>query len=145
MFVFSGSGVKFRHRCWDDWSACAYLIKRSHAKKLISHYYRNGSFNLDFIGNDSHIRPKWAKDPVAETVIFSPLGNPKNSFINNSLVYGFPLFVEDFYSCESDLLKYDIGNLLVPNRVWNEMSYNTITNWWQMEGKNLKIKDIIDV
>jgi FkbM family methyltransferase len=144
MFVFSSDGVKLRHRCWCDWSACAYLITRDHAKKLISHYYRNGSFNLDFIGNDSHVRPKWAKDPVAETIIFSPLGNPKNSDVNVSSVYGFPLFVEDFYNCESDLLKYDCGNVLAPQRVRNEMSYNTIIDWWKMEGKNLTIKDIID-
>lgn len=145
MFVFSSDGVKLRHRCWCDWSACAYLITRDHAKKLISHYYRNGSFNLDFVGNDSHVRPKWAKDPVAETIIFSPLGNPKNSDVNVSSVYGFPLFVEDFYNCESDLLKYDCGNVLAPQRVRNEFSYNTIIDWWKMEGKNLTIKDIIDI
>jgi len=145
MFVFSTDGVKLRHRCWCDWSACAYLITKSHAKKLISHYYRNGSFNLDFVGNDSHVRPKWAKDPVAETIIFSPLGNPENSDVNVSPIYGFPLFVEDFYNCESDLLKYDLRNVLSPQRVRNEMSYNTIINWWETEGKNLKVKDIIDL
>lgn len=145
MFVFSNDGVKLRHRCWCDWSACAYLITRDHAKKLISNYYRNGSFNLDFVGNDSHVRPKWAKDPVAETIIFSPLGNPKISDGNVSSVYGFPLFVEDYYNCQSDLLRYDITNVLSHQRPIHEMSYNTIINWWKMEGKNLKIKDIIDL
>ena len=145
MFVFSTGGLKLRHRCWCDWSACAYLIKRSHAKKLISNYYRNGSFNLDFVGNDSHVRPKWAKDPVAETIIFSPLGNPKNIDVNVSVVYGFPLFVEDVYNCESELLKYDCGNVLFPQRDCHEISHNTILNWWETKGKNLKVKDIIDI
>jgi FkbM family methyltransferase len=145
MFVFSAGGLKLRHRCWCDWSACAYLIKRSHAKKLISNYYRNGSFNLDFVGNDSHVRPKWAKDPVAETIIFSPLGNPKNIDVNVSVVYGFPLFVEDVYNCESELLKYDCENVLFPQRDCHEISHNTILNWWETKGRNLKVKDIIDI
>jgi FkbM family methyltransferase len=145
MFVFSNNGVKLRHRCWCDWSACAYLIKRSHAKKLISNYYRNGSFNLDFVGNDSHVRPQWAKNPVAETIVFSPLGNPKDSNVNVSPIYGFPLFVEDVYNCESCLLKYDDLNILNHQRVINEMSYDTIVKWWETEGKNLKIEDIIDI
>lgn len=145
MFVFSNNGLKLRHRCWCDWSACAYLIKRSHAKKLISNYYRNGSFNLDFVGNDSHVRPQWAKNPVAETIVFSPLGNPKDSNVNVSPIYGFPLFVEDVYNCESCLLKFDNLNILNRQRVINEMSYDTIVKWWETEGKNLKIEDIIDI
>lgn len=126
MFAFSVDGVSLRPRCWCDWSACAYLMSRKHAKELISSYYRDGSFNLDYCGKDSHERPDWALRPTAETIIFSSL----------TPVYGFPLFVEDVIGCKTVL-----GN--ENGRGYNYSSYETIINWWKNEGVSLSITDII--
>lgn len=130
MFRFSNGGLKLRPRCWCDWSACSYLIKRSHAKKLISNYYRNSEFNLDYVGNDSWVRPDWALRPTAETIIFSDV----------SPIYGIPLFVEDVVNCKTTLDEVYLQN---PNRTHNYNSYNVIVNWWRTEGKNLSISDIV--
>lgn len=121
MFRFSHEGLRIRPRCWCDWSACAYLIKRSHAKKLISNYYRNGDFKLNYVGNDSNQRPEWALRPTVETIIFSDV----------SSVYGIPIFVEDTMRFQSTWTD-NIGHL-------NIYSYNTIMEWWKNEGKNFKL------
>lgn len=134
MFMFSNNGLKLRNRCWCDWSGCAYLIKRSHAKKLISNYYRNGEFNLDYNGCDLEERSQdyslWSIVPCIETIIFS-------NFSNN--VYGFPLFVEDVYKFQSTLHFTD------STRPSNFYSYDIIIDWWKNEGKTKKIEDIIDL
>jgi hypothetical protein len=144
IFRFSIEGVKIRHRCWCDWSACAYLMRRSHAEKILNHYYDGETFNLDYIGNDSHVRPYWALRPTAETIIFS--------FVNP--VYGFPLFVEDVVNCKSTLnlsnidFQYPLSDDILNNIPLNEykylnlVSYREIINWWKTTGKNLKYSDI---
>ena len=88
MFMFSNNGLKLRNRCWCDWSGCAYLIKRSHAKKLISNYYRNGEFNLDYNGCDLEERTQeyssWSIVPCIETIIFSNFSVSFVSLLFNS-------------------------------------------------------------
>lgn len=125
VFLFSHDGIALRNRCWCDWSACAYLVKRSHAKKLISHYYRDGEFNLKYCGNDAHGRPQWAYRPTAETVVYTDF----------SRIYGFPLFVEDSKNCQSTLGP-GVG-------AYNAESYKVITNWWETEGKKLTVDEIM--
>jgi FkbM family methyltransferase len=125
VFSFSNDGVSLRPRCWCDWSACAYLIKRSHAKKIISNYYRDGDFNLEYVGDDASLRPDWALRPTAETVIFS----------NLSPIYSFPLFVEDTNNCLSTF-----GNGV---GVYNSSSYSDVINWWKNTGKNTPLSQII--
>lgn len=127
MFRFSYSGLKLRPRCWCDWSACAYLITRDHAKKLISNYYRDGTFNLDYVGDDHAERPEWALRPTAETIIFSKV----------SPVYGIPIFVENslnFKSTWADQVSFP-----------NEYSYRTVIDWWKTEGKNFSIIDLMNM
>lgn len=127
MFRFSYSGLKLRPRCWCDWSACAYLITRDHAKKLISNYYRDGTFNLDYVGNDHAERPEWALRPTAETIIFSKV----------SPIYGIPVFVENslnFKSTWADQVSFP-----------NEYSYHTVIDWWKTEGKNFSISDLMNM
>lgn len=124
IFLFSHDGIKLRPRCWCDWSACAYLIKRSHAKKLISNYYRNGEFNLYYVGEDQSLRPEWARIPSAETVVFSYV----------SPIYSFPLFVEDVNNCMSTFGP-GIG-------MFNSSSYSTVIDWWKTNGKNLSVGEI---
>lgn len=129
MFKFSTEGITLRSRCWCDWSSCAFLMKRSHVKKLIGQYYRNGKINLQYGGIDSELRDEWALYPVAEQVlytVFTPL--------NYTTIYGFPLFVEDVYGCESTMYGGSIMNF---------KSYETIMNWWKTIGKNLTLDQII--
>lgn len=121
--------IEIRERCWCDWSACCYLIKRSYAKKLISHYYRDEEFVLDYAGIDKNERPEWALVPNAENIIFSKF----------NIVYGFPLFCEDIRNLDSSIKdskdKYN-------NRHWNIYSYDTIIEWWHNTGKNLTLFDL---
>lgn len=125
IFRFSHDGIKLRPRCWCDWSACAYLIKRSHAKKLISNYCRNSEFDVNYIGNDANVRPKWALIPTAETIVFSYFAP----------IYTFPLFVEDINNCLSTFGP-GIG-------MFNSSSYSLIMDWWKTTGLNLKVEELI--
>lgn len=125
MFYFSENGLKLRPRCWCDWSACAYLMSRNHAKKLISNYYKNGTFTLDYVGNDKDKRYEWFLKPNAETIIFSDL----------SKVCGFPLFVEDIGNFPSTL--HPNGN-----GCWNIYSHNTIMDWWKTKGVNKGVDEL---
>jgi hypothetical protein len=111
--LFFHFGFKIRNRCWDDWSAAAYILKRDFAKKLIDNYYPNDTFNLDVKGLDAHIRPYWAKRQSPEGLIFSAIGK----------VYSFPLFVEsqDFYSKDAN------------EGVSHSQSYKTAMTWWANE------------
>lgn len=126
MFAFSHNGITLRPRCWCDWSACAYLITRSHAKKLISNYYRDGTFNLFYVGNDVHLRPDWALRPASETIIFSTV----------TPIYSFPLFLEDVSNCKTTW-DTDIG------RGYNYYSHDVILEWWKTQSKNLSLNDLI--
>lgn len=74
LFDFDKFGMGLRNRCWCDWSGCAYIIKREFAKKLIDTYYNDEIFTLDLKGSDVYLRDVWAKIPVIESIIFSPLG-----------------------------------------------------------------------
>lgn len=117
----------FRNRCWCDWSACAYLISREHAKQLIENYYYDDEFfDLDIKGFDIDVRGDWAKIPVVETTIFSSL----------SKVYTCPLFVEDVINCSSSY-----GGLLGITEgqcdKYHEISYDVTLNWWQTEAQYL--------
>lgn len=125
IFNFSKDGLSLRPRCWCDWSACAYLMTRSHAKKLISNYYRDGDFNLECVGDDISLRPDWALRPTAETVVFS----------NLSPIYSFPLFVEDVNNCLSTF-----GNGI---GIYNSSSYLDVINWWKNTGKDTPLSQII--
>lgn len=126
IFAFSHNGITLRPRCWCDWSACAYLISREHAKKVISNYYRDGVFNLYYVGKDSSVRPSWALRPVAETIVFSYL----------TPVYGFPLFVENVRNCKTTWI-VDEG------RGYNYYSHDVISDWWKTQGSQLSINDLL--
>jgi hypothetical protein len=126
MFLFL---TEIRPRCWCDWSGCAYLIKRSHAKNIISNYYKNGEFTLTYTGIDSVERPEWALIPNIETIIFSKFG----------MIYGFPLFCEDVINCDTTMVPHEHRYNM---RHWNIYSYKTIIDWWKTEGKNLTLFDL---
>ena len=125
-------GMGLRNRCWCDWSACAYLITREHAKQLIENYYYDDSFfHLDLKGTDVHGREDWAKIPVVETIIFSSL----------TRVYTCPLFVEDVNGCSSSytsLMGISSGQCDVNHKD----SYDIIMNWWKNTAKNYSVEQL---
>jgi hypothetical protein len=119
-------GYKLRNRCWCDWSGCAYLISREHARKLIESYHYDDNFHLDFKGSDTDTREDWAKVPVIETVIFSPV----------TKVYSFPMFVEDVILCNSTYQESQ-GDMHFGSH------HNTI-EFWKKKGKYSCLSELIN-
>jgi dTDP-4-dehydrorhamnose reductase len=130
MFMFFDPDVYLRHRCWCDWSACAYLITRERAKRLLDTYYDGETFIWDYRGSDKQIRKEhyqsWPYEPGIETIIYS--------ILDDKPVHTFPLFVE---KCQFD------------STVWNgkadfyTYSYEAIIDWWKTKGRSLSLKDLI--
>ena len=125
--------IGFRNRCWCDWSGCAYLIKREFAKKLIDTYYYDGKFHLDVQGADIYLREDWAKVPVIETIIFSPLGK----------VYGAPLFTEDLSFMPSYLDPNTEEGKKQPVNSYHHQSYQDNLDWWRNIGSTLTIEEFM--
>ncbi len=125
--------IGFRNRCWCDWSGCAYIIKREFAKKLIDTYYYDGRFHLDVKGSDIHLREDWAKVPVIETIIFSPLGR----------VYSAPLFTEDLSFMPSYLDPNTEEGKKQEVNSYHHQSYQDNLNWWRNVGSTLSIEEFM--
>lgn len=119
-------GFKLRNRCWCDWSGCAYLITREHARRLVEAYHPDDDFHLDLKGEDAEQREEWAKTPVIETIVFSPV----------TKVYSFPLFVEDAVGCEST---YRAGQ----GHAHMESHRNTM-DFWRGKGREMPLSELVD-
>ena len=133
LFDFDKFGMRLRNRCWCDWSGCAYIIKREFAKKLIDAYYHDEIFTLDLKGSDVYLRDVWAKIPVIESIIFSPLGR----------VYGAPLFTEDLSFLPSYLDPNTEEGKNQPVHSAHHESYQFNLNWWKTIGCNQTIKEFM--
>lgn len=131
LFAYSLNGVTLRPRFWCDWSGCAYLIRRCHAKKLIESYHQNEEFTLNYAGIDAHLRAGVSVEiflrPIIETIIFTRFSD------DNQSICSFPLFVEDVLNCKSTLFD---GSAV------NYNSYITMIDWWKTTGKNATIEQI---
>lgn len=98
---FFDNGFQLRNRFWEDWSACAYIITRHHAKQLIEKYNpEENVFVFDYAGFDIGVRPSWALLPVIETILFTNF--------ESSNIYTFPMFVEDRTNCLSTYSDYEL-------------------------------------
>jgi hypothetical protein len=102
------------------------LISREHAKKLIELYHYDDNFHLDLKGSDTDAREDWAKVPVIETVIFSPV----------TKIYSFPMFVEDVILCNST---YQEGQ----GDMHFGSHHNTI-EFWKNIGKYASLNELVD-
>jgi len=123
--------IGFRGRCFCDWSGCAYLISRLHAKKLIDAYYKNDVFTLNYVGEDMFVREEWAKIPVIETIIYSDL----------SKVYCCPLFVEDVVNCPSSYFNA-AGIRTGETNFYHEFSYEATIDWWKNHGSHMNVNQL---
>jgi GR25 family glycosyltransferase involved in LPS biosynthesis len=133
MFCFFNPEVKLRNRCWCDWSSCAYLISRKHAKNLIKNYYPDDFIHLEYKGIDKELREReenfyWFCLPSVENIIYSPLEEIQGG------IYTFPLFVENvsFNSTWSGTT----DNWL------NVKCHDEIMNWWKIKGQNKNLNEL---
>jgi len=126
------NSIKFRRRCWDDWSVGAYLISRKYAKILIDSFISNEKFLLQFPDQSN-----WA--PLAENLIYysprSVVDQMHHEIVYN--VYTFPLFVEDIkfnstFDETTDQKEHHIE------------SYHLMIEWWKNTGKNLTLKELLN-
>lgn len=127
MFIFFNPKVKLRNRCYCDWSACAYLISRKHAKDLIENYYPADSIIIEYKGTDKELRLKDNVSfifPNIETIIYS---NFKGG------IYAFPLFVENV-----SFISTWTGSV----NTYNIKSNEEIINWWKTIGKYENLEDL---
>jgi hypothetical protein len=129
---FHRFSIGLRSRCWCDWSACAYLITREHARLLIQNYYYDDVFRLNLVGEYVESREEWAKVPVVETIIFSPV----------TKIYGIPLFAEDIINCSSSYLSL-MGNMTSGQcDEHHNASYTQCIEWWSSKGKFLPLTQL---
>lgn len=142
MFLFSdyGSGpgeIRMRLRYYDDWSGCAYLISRKHAKNLIDNYYPNDYIILEYMGIDKMERVEQKSSyyfllPQIENLIYSYFVKGDNGY----QIYSFPLFLENTNMFQSTWVNRFPGNV-------NAVSYLQILEWWKNVGKDMKLEQLI--
>lgn len=125
--------IGFRNRCWCDWSGCAYLITREHARLLVENYYYDEVFHLNLVGEHVDQRDEWARVPVIETIIFSPV----------TKVYGMPMFVEDVLGCKSSYLGLVGAQIGGQCDVHHMQSYQSAIYWWKTTGQLHKFERLM--
>jgi len=103
--------IKLHLYKWDNWSACAYIMSRPYAEKLISYHITETGFNLNLPYYPESI-------PYSENIIFNADGK--------QTTYTFPVFTEQLDSITSRSDQFDNGN--------NTISFFT-RMWWEMIGK----------
>jgi dTDP-4-dehydrorhamnose reductase len=133
MFNFFQPEVHLRERRLCDFSCCAYLIKRSHAKKLLDAYYDGEVLIYDYKGDDYEYRLYSNSGnigsfyPFIENIIYSIFGGKK--------IYTFPLFVEDPNNISTLNGQYKESHNTYPHK--------SITNWWKERGCNMDLNNLI--
>jgi len=140
--VIHEANNKMRPRDWCDWSCVAYIMKRSHAKKILDNYYYGDTFCLEYKGWDLPYRlevgQKWNIIPNIETLAYS-------TFEEKSRVYICALFVENLnfsttwgdYTGVSYSENY-LGNIHI-------LSYQNVVEWWRTNGQFLPLNKIVDL
>ena len=108
--------VKLHRRFVNDFSTACYLINRHHAEKLIKFHVREDKYKLD-----NGAKPR----AVADDLIY-----------NSGVTYAMPLF----------LYKLEMGSSIHPEHVdaIHKGNRDGQYNWWQQEGINFNIKDLMD-
>lgn len=129
-FYFEDTGFKLRDRCFDDWSGCAYLISREHAKKLVENYLPEDTFYLEYKGSDRLDR---STETYAYSWLLPQIENLIYTNFDSGGVYCFPLFCENvkFSSTWNTSVSYV-----------NLDSNNKVMKWWSEEGKNYSVNQL---
>lgn len=108
--------IKLHNHFINDFSAAAYLITRHHASKIVKNHIRGEKYKLD-----NKVKPR----AVSEDLIF---GSGKT--------YTIPLL----------LYSLNLGSSIHPEHIdiYHKQSYDAIYNYWQQNGPDLNISDLMD-
>ena len=122
----SEEDMKIREKKWNDWSCCAYILKRSYAKSLIEKYYdqKTDSYCLD-IDDTDHI-------PFPENIVYP--SDYKKCYI-------FPFFTEN--RNHSSTLERKQGNERTKIEVMQNQCSEYIQSWWKKNSNKIKLKEIM--
>jgi hypothetical protein len=112
--------VRLTRRKGDIWSAMAYMITRSYAKRLLDAYCRNDEFVLELENKDIQ--------PHIENLIYVP-----------GITYSIPLLIEnaDFNSTIDDRVNID------KHKSMHAKSSEFVYSWWKNNGLITKLEDLI--
>lgn len=138
--VIYEAGNKMRPRNWSDWSCVVYLMKRSHAKKIVENYYYDDVFRLEYKGWDLPYRIRtnklWTLVPNIESLAYTIFEEKKYVFIC-------ALFVEDVNfsttwgdRCGCPYSEDDPENIHL-------ISYQNVIDWWRTKGLSVPLSEII--
>jgi hypothetical protein len=117
--------IKLRGRCWDDWAATAYILKRDYAKYLIDNYIVDGTYHLEL--KDAEVMP------LIENILFAASGK----------VYTIPLFVEDISFTST--FDGDDGDVKGGQKRNHYYTHDYVINWWKDNGQNKKIEELLQM
>jgi hypothetical protein len=112
--------IKLRSRYWDDWSATAYILKRTYAKVLIDSYIKEESYHLEL--SDVEVMP------LIENILFA----------STNKCYTIPLFVEniDFKST----FEGDDDDVKDGQKRNHYFTHDFVLNWWKEHGNSTTIE-----
>ena len=108
--------IKLHNYFINDFSAAAYLITRHHATKIMNNYIRGDKFKLD-----GGIKPR---------------ATSEDTILGSGKTYTIPLF----------LYRLDLGSAIHPEHIdiFHRNSHDALLNYWQQNGANLKIEELMD-
>ena len=120
------SDMRLRKKRWDDWSCCAYLINRKYAEEIVANYYDEltDTYTLDIPGTNHF--------PIPENIVYP--GNYKQCYV-------IPLFTEN-RKHQSTLQRSDHDEYTKIKNIQDQSS-EFITEWWNKNGKNVNIKELL--
>jgi hypothetical protein len=115
--------IKIRGRCWDDWAATAYLIKRDYAKFIIDNYIIDNTYHLEL--KDAEVMP------LIENILFA----------STHKCYTIPLFVEDIKFTST--FEGDDGDVKDGQKRNHYFTHDFILNWWKDSGVDKTIEELM--
>lgn len=109
--------IKIRPRCWDDWAATAYIVKREYAKFIIDNYIIGDTYHLEL--KDAEVMP------LIENILFA----------STHKCYTIPLFVEDIIFTST--FEGDDGDVKDGQKRNHYFTHDFVLNWWK-DNENIK-------
>jgi len=115
--------VRLHMRTNINWSACAYLVSRDYARRIVEDYCPEDKYTLFLKGDPKAI-------PFAENIVY---------FLGEPYTFTLPLFTENI-SFYSGFYPNFIKNTHKDNNI---KSNQFVYNWWKENGKHKTIKDLL--
>lgn len=110
--------IEFRERYIDDWSASAFMIKRSYGQKLVDKFV---------IGDEEFNYDMGELQPIVENILYT-----------SGKVYTVPLLIEETTLPTTSInTPEEDPNLIINGQVENHhTSYDEVLNWWKNNSNN---------